>query len=259
MRLVCPNCDAQYEVADDAIPAEGRDVQCSACGTVWFQNSPAVLAAKAAEAALFDGPAPVDAGLHDAPIHTAPGLIVDAPDLPAEDDPLDVAPDEDLPASPDSAAAPRRSLDESLLAVLREEAEREAEARRAETPRGIEIQPDLGLDDAPPLQRPGRSRDVFPDIEEINSTLRPSAEHDGLGPEAASEPILSANGGFRRGFMVMVALGILVLSLYLSAPRLAEQVPALAPVLDGFTHVVDGLRVALDGWMKQATSALQGG
>ena len=34
---------------------------------------------------------------------------------------------------------------------------------------------------------------------------------------------------------------------------------ALAPVLDGFTHVVDGLRVALDGWMKQATSALQGG
>ncbi|NCO17101.1 MAG: hypothetical protein GW902_07720, partial [Alphaproteobacteria bacterium] len=26
MRLVCPNCDAQYEVGDDAIPAGGRDV-----------------------------------------------------------------------------------------------------------------------------------------------------------------------------------------------------------------------------------------
>ncbi|MFN7053310.1 MAG: zinc-ribbon domain-containing protein, partial [Gemmobacter sp.] len=23
MRLICPNCDAQYEVPDDAIPEEG--------------------------------------------------------------------------------------------------------------------------------------------------------------------------------------------------------------------------------------------
>ncbi len=37
MRLICPNCDAQYEVPDDVIPPEGRDVQCSSCGNTWFQ------------------------------------------------------------------------------------------------------------------------------------------------------------------------------------------------------------------------------
>lgn len=250
MRLVCPNCDAQYEVADDAIPAEGRDVQCSACGTAWFQPSPAVLAAEAAEAALFDAPEPV--------VEAAPELPAATPMPSAAEVAQDVEDDEITAAASEPPSPPRRNLDESLLAVLREEAEREAEARRAEIPRGIEIQPDLGLDTAPPLSRPGRSRDVFPDIEEINSTLRPSVEHDGLEPEAAMEPVLSGSGGFRQGFILMVTLGIVVLAVYLMAPRLAAQMPALAPVLQGFTDMVDGMRLALDGWMKQATSALQG-
>ncbi len=37
MRLICPNCDAQYEVDDDLIPEEGRDVQCASCDATWFQ------------------------------------------------------------------------------------------------------------------------------------------------------------------------------------------------------------------------------
>ncbi|MGJ5621471.1 zinc-ribbon domain-containing protein, partial [Sulfitobacter sp. MF3-043] len=36
MRLICPNCDAQYEV----MPTDGRDVQCSNCGQTWFQHHP---------------------------------------------------------------------------------------------------------------------------------------------------------------------------------------------------------------------------
>ncbi|NOX39819.1 MAG: hypothetical protein GXP05_04695 [Alphaproteobacteria bacterium] len=38
MRLVCPNCAAQYEVDDSAIPENGRDVQCANCGNTWFQG-----------------------------------------------------------------------------------------------------------------------------------------------------------------------------------------------------------------------------
>ena len=40
MRLTCPNCDAQYEIPDDVMPENGRDVQCSNCGTTWFQAHP---------------------------------------------------------------------------------------------------------------------------------------------------------------------------------------------------------------------------
>ena len=36
MRLLCPKCDAEYELADGIIPNTGRDVQCSSCDTIWF-------------------------------------------------------------------------------------------------------------------------------------------------------------------------------------------------------------------------------
>ena len=37
MRLVCENCHATYEVADNAIPEEGREVQCAKCDHIWLQ------------------------------------------------------------------------------------------------------------------------------------------------------------------------------------------------------------------------------
>ena len=36
MLIKCPNCNAQYEVPNDIIPATGRDVQCSSCSKTWF-------------------------------------------------------------------------------------------------------------------------------------------------------------------------------------------------------------------------------
>ncbi|MDT1060276.1 zinc-ribbon domain-containing protein [Paracoccus sp. CPCC 101403] len=40
MRLTCPRCEAQYEIPESAIPAAGREVECSACSQVWFQPGP---------------------------------------------------------------------------------------------------------------------------------------------------------------------------------------------------------------------------
>ena len=40
MRLICPNCSAQYDVPIAVIPNEGRDVQCSNCAHTWFQAHP---------------------------------------------------------------------------------------------------------------------------------------------------------------------------------------------------------------------------
>jgi predicted Zn finger-like uncharacterized protein len=48
MRLVCPNCAAQYEVDEGAIPEAGRNVQCANCGDTWFQE-PAQRVHKTAE------------------------------------------------------------------------------------------------------------------------------------------------------------------------------------------------------------------
>lgn len=51
MRLICPNCSAQYEIDASLIPDEGRDVQCSNCGHTWFELPPA-------PPAFADAPAP---------------------------------------------------------------------------------------------------------------------------------------------------------------------------------------------------------
>ena len=53
MRLIYPNCDAEYQVDDAAIPDGGRDVQCSNCGHAWFQLPAGLEAALADEDALF--------------------------------------------------------------------------------------------------------------------------------------------------------------------------------------------------------------
>lgn len=40
MRLICPNCTAQYDVPDNAIPTQGRDLHCAACAHDWFFTPP---------------------------------------------------------------------------------------------------------------------------------------------------------------------------------------------------------------------------
>ena len=280
MRLICPNCSAEYEVDDAAIPDTGRDVQCSNCGHGWFQLPPHVEAEAEAEAEVFDEPEPV------------PVPAVASP-LPGEDD--DVEPE---PPPPDQSASPRqpRTLDDSVLAVLKEEAEREANARRAEAMRTIETQPDLGLDSAvagavaasAAAEREARTRakpvevipsaeDIareaaaeagvapsrasrrgqLPDIEEINSTLRATDDRAGLASDLAPDDMPPRRGGFGRGFMLMILLALILAVAYLMAPRFAAQVPALKPALDGYVGAVDSARLYLDGLLKSATGAVE--
>jgi predicted Zn finger-like uncharacterized protein len=179
MRLVCPNCDAEYEVDSAAIPRAGRDVQCSNCGHAWFQLHPEVIAEKAEEEALFGAPQSDEADLPEEDFAAAlePEDVLagdmaapeDAPEPAAEpaavagaaapplrnalmDGLPDLVPDPALAASaePVAPAAPAqsRNIDESILAVLREEAARETAARRAEAPPALETQTEMALDPA---------------------------------------------------------------------------------------------------------------
>jgi predicted Zn finger-like uncharacterized protein len=43
MILVCPNCDARYRLADDAIPERGRKVRCANCQHEWVEAPPAAV------------------------------------------------------------------------------------------------------------------------------------------------------------------------------------------------------------------------
>lgn len=218
MRLTCPNCQAQYEVADSVIPTGGRDVQCSACGNVWFQY-------------------PSDVALR-----------MRAADLDDEDDGDDIG----APRPP----IPEKRIDKTVLDVLRQEAERELAERKQARP-GVETQPELGLvsrvtprgsNGEPPA--PGSRRSLLPDVEAISPEIETAnAERAARSVaevvRAQDDDVPPPGREFRRGLAYMLlALGILV-ALYFLAPMLAEWVPALAGPLAGYVTMVDALRLAV--------------
>ncbi|MFN6924791.1 MAG: zinc-ribbon domain-containing protein [Tabrizicola sp.] len=317
MRLVCPNCEAKYEVPDDAIPDTGRDVQCANCGHAWFQMRPRPAGSAPAEdgpaspAPAARTPAPAAAPLAEPlpePPPAAPAAAEVATEtavLPAEPtaearsgqapvEEAEAAAADEEAAEPEADTAPAKAgpayvVDESVLAILREEAEREAKARRAEAV-PLETQPDLGLDAAPPVPvspgpvapaspapaptvvpasaaqqesdaepKPAARRDLFPDVEEINSTLRPE-EFPVEEPEeaAVTPPPPEPVRGFRSGFLLVMTLAILASILYMAAPYLRSLVPALDGPLAGYVAAIDSLRLHLDSLMRSATVAING-
>ena len=129
MRLICPNCSAQYEVAQDAIPESGRDVQCANCGDTWFQE-------RTEEAA--PPPPPAARPTPESPPVARDNLLAedadeDEADLDADyDDDDDEYSYDDEEDGPTPLGAAKVQTDPSVLDILRREAEREAAQRAAE-------------------------------------------------------------------------------------------------------------------------------
>ncbi|SHF57873.1 MJ0042 family finger-like domain-containing protein [Loktanella atrilutea] len=308
MRLICPNCGAQYEVDGDLIPDEGCDVQCSNCGHAWFESA-------AAPSALMEDPEPSppepepeqEQAPDDAPAPEQPVTRPDPPAAPvrtaAKAEP-DTRPEghgrtgspvgpavrrpspveEPEPAVPPVRPQARTPLDPSIADILREEAAREEAARRSEGSGGLEQQHDLGLRDPEPARpattptavrrvetaprdpRPepvavavapapetGRRRELFPDIEEINSTLRSSAERDAL-PLRHAEQVKARKSG-RRGFFGTLAVIVALALIYIFAEDIAASVPALADPLTSYVATVNEGRLWLDAQVQSLLAA----
>ena len=167
MRLVCPNCGAQYEVDDRVMPENGRDVQCSNCGHAWFQQPPQSVedSAVAAQPPQKDDDADSDTLADDIGALVGEDGYDASFDLDQDDEEIaDEVAEDDLPdadvSDPDVSDAelptadlpktdlPVRELDENVRTILQEEADLELQARHAEQD-NLETQSDLGLDDAP--------------------------------------------------------------------------------------------------------------
>ena len=105
----------------------------------------------------------------------------------------------------------------------------------------------------------GRSRrELLPDIDEINSTLRSDSSKSRPETEKQVQMEESAprqkRSSFRSGFaisLLIFAIGALV---YVYAPQIAQSLPQADPYLSAYVAWVDGLRVALD---RQVTTAVE--
>lgn len=205
---------------------------------------------RAADLNLGDAPEPLPDS--DAP---APRAQRPAPAAEAGEDPG---------VPPAVAALPPRKTDETVLAVLREEAEREIAQRRQEAS-ALESQPDLGLPEQPGRgagHRPvdaaeaggTRQREILPDIDAINSSLRSEQDRrESLDQETLVE---EQRRGFRMGFGIMLGIAVALIALYVGADWLAETVPALAPALAAYLDLANALRTWIDGLLAAGVDGL---
>lgn len=281
MRLVCPNCGAQYEVDDRVVPQGGRDVQCSNCGHAWFQRP---------------------AGWQDPDAGDDPDHVTQTPDPAPQDDapvaaqaPADPDPDSEDSWDDDHPAAnapPRRPLDENVRDILAAEAQREMDAR-ARDGGELETQPELGISDytdpeaerqriarermarmrgieegetlepevppAPPPEPQGK-RALFPDIEEINSSLdTPVAGKPGPKREenAGIREPKPQSGAFRRAFSIVVILVALAFAVYAFAPRIVGLAPDLAGPMGQYVDFVNGLLAQIEALMQKLIDKME--
>jgi hypothetical protein len=122
----------------------------------------------------------------------------------------------------------------------------------------VDVATDHVSGDETPEDRLNARRTRLPDVEEINSTLRPSEVAEAETEAAAMAPVAEGRSSFRSGFLLVMTLAILASALYGSADMIASAVPALEGPLRGFVGFVDSLRLQLDGLMQSATVAIDG-
>ncbi|MFT7370064.1 MAG: putative Zn finger-like uncharacterized protein [Alteromonas macleodii] len=261
MRLICPNCGAQYEVAEDVIPTDGRDVECSNCGHTWFEQPSASLAA-----VLGAATAPLPEPVSEADLVASP-----LPDL-----------------EPNQKAPTQREISSEVTDILRQEAAYEKSAREADT-NTIETQPDQGLSHAPNEDRrsinahdslahlrgkaensatpranvetvmeqksSASRRKLLPDIEEINSTLLSNSNVNTTVNENTDKAL--SRSRFKRGFVYATITSLTALAIYVFTPQISLAVPQIEPYLTSYVEWVDELRIWLDRHLQALIESAQ--
>ena len=269
MRLLCPNCGAQYEVPEDHIPRKyGRDVQCSACNHTWFQTHPAQDLNPSPQDDLEGQDSLAERGDHSAStgasLETEEGGSISANRGPKTD-----------------PTRQKRPLHPSVAGVLREEAKREVEERSIAAAQSEKIQDNpesesnasrsTGSDTARDADVDMRALDalyqksdqtaksargaLLPDIDEINSTLSADVADWPTDSEASAATI--ERGQRKLGFFLGITLIFAAAAIYYFAPQIGERIPVLQEPLELYQQWVNSIRILLDQWMRQATLWVQ--
>ncbi len=95
-------------------------------------------------------------------------------------------------------------------------------------------------------------RDLLPDVEELNSTLRSTGDRKIAGDDFDGDAPRQERRrrGFRRGFLASVVIFVIGLLIYQFAPDIAEAIPQVDPWLSAYVTWVDDMRTILDGLVR---------
>ncbi|MEM7711221.1 MAG: zinc-ribbon domain-containing protein [Pseudomonadota bacterium] len=261
MRITCPNCNAHYEISEELIPAEGREVQCSNCSKTWFQEGRRAVEETAQDrAAEEDDPEdedddPEDEGSEGGPADALPRrpiadertLAILREERAYEERRRAIERQSSPPPTPPDPHNPRE-------AAAREAARMAAAASVARARSGTEVvspgdTPSDPQREADPRPEAGPNRrNLLPDIEKINKSLRPDEPdvETVLAEEEAELDRRSGPKGFRIGFLTVLALIAVATMAYLFADQIVDTLPVLDQAMSGYVSAVDRGRISLE-------------
>ncbi|WP_333711930.1 zinc-ribbon domain-containing protein [Yoonia sp.] len=275
MRLICPKCDAQYNVADDAIPKGGRDVQCSTCGHTWFQTEMSRVLSRPVSRVLSR---PIPTAVKSEPREAA---MATSRDVAAYDVPH-------KHKEPSKVDGPRhRPVDENIARILREEAGREhdvpapTKTQTPPPPKTSESKPVAATVDkdetrqriASLTETEGGTRTgekptfaavttgnprAVPSLSEINGVLRARESHSANAELTEAERIEAVRRrGFRRGFFTVLLLFAVAIIPYVLADEIVANLPQSRETMTGYVMVVDQLRVTMNATISGIIESLR--
>lgn len=283
IRLTCPECRTEYRLPEGAIPETGREVECTACGNIWWasRNAPA------SQPVLAPQPMPPAAVTAQ-----EPALTVVRHDPDSENSATPPATDADHHAViPGDIAPLSRRLPENVLSILREEVEHERRARAIEASSDTAPTATAATADSDPEwpattiteTRPQTADRIAPALVPIPAPEAPAAspapvpipvprapaapppaatetapaprpEPTAITPPAqtAQPPAPAGRQAYLAGFGLAAMIAALALAFYLLAPGMAGT-GAVGDRLMQFRQHVDAGRLWLDQQIGQTT------
>ena len=217
MLIKCPNCNANYEVPNDIIPATGRDVQCSNCSKTWFVTG--LSGKKTVKDKISNYEGPESSGLPK--FETTDSFLKDKS---------------------------TKDIDGDVLEILREEADLELRTRKADRSASSTAQkPSSKRAIKNSTKDNRRAHDaILPNNIEIGTTLEET-----LAPDLPDEvPEKSKTKPGKLGFAIGFAIIGVCWAAFTYEDLITQSVPQATVYMEIYKNYVDYLLAIRDGVLK---------
>ena len=213
MLIKCPNCEAQYEVPNDVIPAAGRDVQCSSCSKTWFVTGQSGKKIVKDQVSNYRSQEKSELSKFE----TTESFLTDK----ATND-----------------------VDANVLEILREEADREIRARAADGGTGENTH-------KPSSKRAIKNNSkvnskALPDNIEIGTTLEENLAID----YSFAERIKYKNKSGKVGFFAGIVIIVICWGAYSYSDSISQLIPEIAIYMDIYKNYVQSMLAVRDDLLQ---------
>ncbi|MCH8167325.1 MAG: zinc-ribbon domain-containing protein [Proteobacteria bacterium] len=274
IEIVCPSCQARYQLPDGSIGPDGRKVSCSSCSHKWRANAEGAVAAASTPVAE-PKPEPVAEPKPEPVAEPEPETVAESASMAAVAAPGD----ESAAFSPPPPAAAGDRKDQmaairQMLTDLKDSADAAPEPVPESRPEPVAPTPTM------------RKRDEDEDIDALKSRIdgvdklgrTKKGEAAPSGYNAAklrrlhekrakklqrSRERRKKSGAFLTGFTLMAMVTATMVGLYVLQPQIIDASPRMKPALTEYVVTVDRYRVELNektaewrAWLTERIGAL---